>query len=67
MMRMSAKTKEYLTMVPYGGFKAAPWDDINFGLSICNEVVYPAVHDFNFNKLFVHIKDGWMQENPSSL
>ena len=32
--------------------KAAPWDDINFCFSFCNEVVYPPDHDYIFFRVF---------------
>ena len=32
--------------------KAASWDDINFRLYFCNEVVYPPDQDFIFFSVF---------------
>ena len=28
-------------------FKVAPWDDMNFGIWFCDEVVYLSDHEFN--------------------
>ena len=36
--------------------KAAPWDDIDFCFLFCNEVVYPADHDFIFYRIFRFFK-----------
>ena len=36
--------------------KAAPWDDINFRFSFCNEVVYHPDHDFIFFRFFRFFK-----------
>ena len=36
--------------------KVAPCDNINFGNWFCNEVVYPADHDFNCISTFLRIR-----------